>query len=327
MKSRRKLVLACCALVVPIAVNAQPAGRVRRIGVLGNVQQSAVASDLIPVFIAALRELRWNEGKEVSFEYRWADQHYERFPALARELVALNVDLIVVTSGVTATQAAKQATTSIPILAISLADPVKFGLVDSLARPGGNVTGLSQPLSNWGKFLELAREAVIGATRIAILANPTNVEYAHYVVQNEAAAKQLGLKLLILPVASAGELGPAFETMKRAPVDALVMGAEGLFYNNLSEILERARTGRIPVIGPISLAAEMGALVSWAFDIRDVYRRAAGYADRILKGAKPSDLPIEQPTKFDLVINLRSARALGLTVPQSLLLRADAVID
>ncbi|MEJ8852490.1 ABC transporter substrate-binding protein [Variovorax rhizosphaerae] len=327
MKSRRKLLLACCALVVPIAVNAQPAGRVRQIGVLGNAPQSGVASDLIPAFIAALRELGWNKDKEVIFEYRWADQHYERFPALARELVALNVDLIVVTSGVTATQAAKQATTSIPILAISLADPVKFGLVDSLARPGGNVTGLSQPLSNWGKFLELAHEAVVGATRIAILANPTNVEYAHYVAQNEAAAKQLGLKLLILPVASAGELGPAFETIKRAPVDALVMGAEGLFYNNLPEILERARTGRIPVIGPISLAAEMGALVSWAFDIRDVYRRAAGYADRILKGAKPSDLPIEQPTKFDMVINLRSARKLGLTVPQSLLLRADAVID
>lgn len=195
MKGRRELLVASLAVLAPITSYAQSVGRVRRIGVLGNVAPPANAGSPIQVFVATLRDLGWIEAKTVAFDYRWAQQHYERYPALARELVKLGVDLIMVTGGVTAALAAKQATTTIPILAVAVADPVKFGLVASFARPGGNVTGIAQPLADWGKWLELAREAVAGATRIAVIGNPTNIVYADYVAQNEAAARQLGLKL------------------------------------------------------------------------------------------------------------------------------------
>ena len=325
-EDRREFLLASLALLTPVAAYAQPAGHMRRIGVLGNVPQT-IAGELMPAFIKALRDLGWSEGKAVAFEYRWAEQHYERFPALASELVALGVDLIMVTAGTTAALAAKQTTATIPILVLSAADPVKFGLVASLSRPGGNVTGLTQPMADWGKFLELAREAVIGATRIAILANPTNVVHADYVTQNQAAARQLGLTLQMIPVARSDELAPAFEAMKRARAEALVFAPDGVFFSNLTEILERARAIRLPVIAPIRAAAQMGAVVSYGFDIRYVFRRAAAYADSILRGVKPADLPIEQPTRFEVVVNLKTAKALGLAIPQSLLLRADEVIE
>jgi putative ABC transport system substrate-binding protein len=327
MTQRRDLLLAAWGLLAPIAGHAQGAGRVRRIGILGSAPQSAAAGNLMPVFIGALRDLGWSEGKAVAFEYRWAEQHYERFPALARELVELGVDLIVVTSGVTAALAAKQATATIPILAIGVADPVKFGLVASFARPGGNVTGFMAPLADWGKYLELAREAVPGATRIAVIGNPTNVVYADYVAQNETAARQLGLKLQMIPVARADELAPAFEAMKRAHADALVFGPDGVYAANMPEIFDRARANLLPVIGPFRPAAEMGAVATYGADFRYIFRQAASYADRLLRGTKPADLPIEQPARFELIINLKAAKALGITIPQSVLLRADEVIE
>ena len=326
MKGRRELLVASLAVLAPITSNAQSVGLVRRIGVLGNVAPPANAGSPIQVFIATLRDLGWIEAKTVAFDYRWAQQRYERFPALAQELVKLGVDLIMVTGGVTAALAAKQATTTTPILAVAVADPVKFGLITSFARPGGNVTGIAQPLADWGKWLELAREAVAGATRIAVIGNPTNIVYADYVAQNEAAARQLGLKLQMIPVAQVDQLAPAFEAMKVAHADALVVGTDNLYLSNLAEILERARASRLPVIAPFRPAADMGALVAWGFDIRYAFRRAAAYADSILRGTRPADLPMEQPSRFELVINLKTAKALGLTLPQAMLLRADEVI-
>jgi len=326
MKGRRELLVASLAVLAPITSNAQSVGLVRRIGVLGNVAPPANAGSPIQVFIATLRDLGWIEDKTVAFEYRWAQQRYERFPALAEELVQLGVDLIMVTGGVTAALAAKQATTTTPILAVAVADPVKFGLVASFARPGGNVTGIAQPLADWGKWLELAREAVAGATRIAVIGNPTNIVYADYVAQNESAARQLGLKLQMIPVAQVDQLAPAFEAMKVAHADALVVGTDNLYLSNLAEILERARASRLPVIAPFRPAADMGALVAWGFDIRYAFRRAAAYADSILRGTRPADLPMEQPSRFELLINLKTAKALGLTIPQAMLLRADEVI-
>jgi len=326
MKGRRELLVASLAVLAPITSNAQSVGLVRRIGVLGNVAPPANAGSPIQVFIATLRDLGWIEAKTVAFDYRWAQQRYERFPALAQELVKLGVDLIMVTGGVTAALAAKQATTTTPILAVAVADPVKFGLVASFARPGGNVTGIAQPLADWGKWLELAREAVAGATRIAVIGNPTNIVYADYVAQNESAARQLGLKLQMIPVAQVDQLAPAFEAMKVAHADALVVGTDNLYLSNLAEILERARASRLPVIAPFRPAADMGALVAWGFDIRYAFRRAAAYADSILRGTRPADLPMEQPSRFELLINLKTAKALGLTIPQAMLLRADEVI-
>ena len=327
MKGRRELLVASLAVFAPIASYSQSVGRVRRIGVLGNVAPPANAGSPIQVFIATLRDLGWIEAKTVAFDYRWAQQRYESFPALAQELVNLGVDLIMVTAGVTAALAAKEATSTIPILAVAVADPVKFGLVASFARPGGNVTGIAQPLADWGKWLELARDAVAGATRIAVIGNPTNIVYADYVAQNDAAARQLGIELQMIPVAQVDQLAPAFEAMRVAHADALVVGTDNLYLSNLAEILERARASRLPVIAAFRPAADMGALVAWGFDIRYAFRRAAAYADSILRGARPADLPMEQPARFELVINLKTAKALGLTIPQSMLLRADEVIE
>jgi putative ABC transport system substrate-binding protein len=327
IKSRRDVLAASLALLAPGIACAQTPARPRRIGVLGNMAPGAGAFDLITVFIEALRELGWIESKTVVFDFRWSDQHYERFPALARELVALGVDLIMVTAGVTAALAAKQVTRTIPILAVAVADPVKFGLVASFAHPAGNVTGIAQPLADWGKWLELAREAVAGATRIAVIGNPTNVVYADYVAQNETAARQLGLKLRMIPVARAEELAGAFATMKEIQADALVTGPDSLYLSNLAEILERSRAARLPLIAPWLPAARLGALVAWGFDIRYAFRRAAAYADSLLRGARPADLPVEQPARFELAINLRTAKALGLVIPQTMLLRADEVIE
>jgi len=250
----------------------------------------------------------------------------ELYDTLASELVALNLDLIVA-AGVSAVQAAKNATDSTPIVMVTAADPVKFGLVASLARPGGNVTGTALPPIDWGKWLELAREVVPGASRVAVIANPSNRVYADYVVQNEAAAKRLRLRLQMLPVARAEQLDEAFVAIKRERADALVFGPDALYTSRMQEISDRASTSRLPLIGPNRRAAELGALIGYGYDFRSNWRRAPAYIDRILKGAKPGELPVEQPNTFELVVNLKSAKALGITIPQSVLLRADEVIQ
>jgi len=199
--------------------------------------------------------------------------------------------------------------------------------VASLARPGGNVTGFASTATDWAKYLELAREAIPAVERIAVIANPTNVGYADYVAANETGARQLGLKLQIIPVAQASELAAAFDAMKRERAEALVFGPDRVFAANMNEILERAQTHVLPVFAPFRSAAERGALVSYGLDGRTMLLHSAAYADRLLKGARPAELPVEQPTRFELVINLKTAKALGLRLPQSLRLRADEVIE
>jgi putative ABC transport system substrate-binding protein len=324
---RRRLLLASFGLLAPVASLAQPATRPRVIGILGIGVAADSASDPMRPFIAALAELGWVEGKTLTVIRRGGEPGYDAFPGRARELVSLGVDLIVVSGGVTAALAAKEATATIPILAVGIADPVKFGLVASFARPGGNVTGFATTSTDWGKYLELAREAVVGASRIAVIANPTNVGYADYAAANESAARQLGLRLQMIPIARAEEFSAAFEAMQRERAQVLVFGPDRVYFNGMGELVERARKLAIPVVGPFRLAAERGALISYGIDARDMLRRGAGYADRILRGAKPADLPIEQPTRFELVINLKTAKALDLRIPQQLRLRADELIE
>jgi len=316
-----------CALLVAMTSLAQTVARIRVVGWLGNTWPGDSANDPYRFFVTALAELGWIEGRTVAFVNRGAEPGYEAFPRRARELVALGVDLIVVNAGVTAALAAKEATATIPILAIGVADPVKFGLVASLARPGGNVTGFASTATDWAKYLELAREAIPAVERIAVIANPTNVGYADYVAANETGARQLGLKLQIIPVAQASELAAAFDAMKRERAEALVFGPDRVFAANMNEILERAQTHVLPVFAPFRSAAERGALVSYGLDGRTMLLHSAAYADRLLKGARPAELPVEQPTRFELVINLKTAKALGLRLPQSLRLRADEVIE
>jgi putative ABC transport system substrate-binding protein len=309
---------------VPLMISAQQSPIVRRIGFL--LPSRAAADAEFNAMVEGLRDHGWIDGQNLMIEHRSAENQYELYDKLARELVALNVDLIV-TASVNAVTAAKNATASVPIVMVSTADPVKFGLVASLAHPGGNVTGSALPPIDWGKWLEIARESVADASRIAVIGNPDNRVYADYVVQNEAAAKRLGLRLQMLPVARVEQLDEAFVAMKREKAAALVVGPDALYFSRMQEISNKALASHLPLIGPNRRAAELGALIGYGLDTRSAWRGAARYIDRILKGAKPGDLPVEQPTKFELVINLRTAKAIGLTLPQSLLVRADEVIQ
>jgi len=314
-------------IAMPLMVAAQQLPKVHRIGCLliwrGTADEEAAS---IGTMVEGLRALGWVEDRNLKIEYRSAENQPELYDQLARELIALNVDLIVAVS-TNAVTAAKNATNSIPIVMLSGPDPVKFGLVASLARPGGNVTGLAFPTIDWGKWLELAHQTVSGASRVAVIANPSNRLYADYVAQNEAAAKRLGLRLQMLPVARAEQLDEAFAAIKRERADALVVGPDGLYMSRMQEISDRASTSRLPLIGPNRRAAEMGALIGYGYDGRLAWRRMPVYIDRILRGTKPSDLPVEQPNKFELVVNSKTAKALGITIPQSVLLRADEVIQ
>jgi len=314
-------------IAAPLIIRAQQLSKVRRIGCLLPFRGTAdeeLAS--INVMVEGLRGLGWVEGRNLEIEYRSAENRPERHDKLARELVVLNVDLIVAIS-TNAVTAAKTATSSIPIVMLSGYDPVKFGLVASLGRPGGNVTGVAFPTIDWGKWLELVRETLPSATRVAVIGNPSNRLYADYVAQNEAAAKLLGLRLQMLPVARAEQFDETFVAIQREKADALVVGPDSLYISRMQEISDRASTSRLPLIGPDRRAAEMGALIGYGYDGRDIWRRLPVYIDRILRGAKPSDLPVEQPNKFELVVNLKTAKALGLTIPQTLLRRADEVIQ
>ena len=324
----RRLVILKCGALIAAGVRVPGAwARVRRIGVLGSARPTPGTHDAMSVFVASLMDLGWSEGHTVAFEYRGGGQRYERLREWAQELVAHEVDLIVVTAGVTAALAARQATATIPILAVGVADPVKFGLVTSLARPEGNVTGLVAPLPDWGKYLELAQEAVPGLKRIAVIGNPENVGYADYVSQNEAAARRLALQLQMIPISQAGELARGFEAMIHARAEALVFGPDRVFVGNLKEIIERARAVKLPLIAPLRPAAEAGALLSYGVDGRWLYKHAAIYADKLLRGSKPADLPIDQPTRFELVVNAKAAQQLGLKISSTLRLRADDVIE
>ena len=317
--------LAGALLAAPVAAWAQP-GKVVRIGFLS----PASASDprmrgLLDAFRRGLVELGYVEGRAFGIESRWAEGRYERLPRLAAELVALRVDVIL-TVAVPAIRAARDATRTIPIVMASVVDPVATGLVASLARPGGNITGLSNMAPDvTGKLLEILKQVVPNASRVAVLWNPGNPGNEPQLRAAEAAGQALGIRLQSLEARTPDDLDPAFAAMARQRADALLVFADVMLNEQRVRISGLAAAGRLPAV--YGQEGPAGGLITYSANTPDLFRRSATYVDRIVKGAKPGDLPVEQATRFDLVIDLKAARALGLTIPQSLLLRADQVIE
>jgi putative ABC transport system substrate-binding protein len=320
-----RLILAVLGLLAaPLAVDAQQAGKIPRIGIL---RQGSSPDPLVETFRQGLRELGWVEGRNITIEYRWAQGRTERLPDLAADLARLKVDVIV--AGGSDSLAAKRASTTIPIVMPVSVDPVGLGLVASLARPGGNVTGLA---SLWdempGKWMELLREALPGLTRIAILSDPGTARSGlNQVRASEAAARSLNVQLHVLKAGRPEDLATAVAEAAEKRADALIVLASPYLFAHRARIVELAARHRLPAMyhqGEYVVGS--GGLMSYGPDVHDLFRRAAGYVDKVLKGAKPADLPIEQPTKFELLINLKTARTLGLNIPQSLLARADQLI-
>jgi putative ABC transport system substrate-binding protein len=316
--------------LAPLTGKAQTAGKLPRVGVLSLQSQSdPQVQRALDVFQQALRDLGYVEGQSVSIEYRWAEGKSERLLDLATELVRLNVDVIVTFGGgVPPAQAAQRATKAIPIIAVGTVDPVAAGLVASLARPGGNITGpsiISDQLV--GKELELLREVVPKISRVAVLCNPANPGNALQLRSAEAAAPGLGVRLLPVEVRAPREINKAFAAMMREGVGALLVLLDAIFYDQRARIIDLAAKNRLPAVYGYSVFADAGGLMSYAANRFDLVRSTATYVDKILKGAKPGDLPFEQPTKFELVINLKTAKTLGLTIPRTLLLQADQVIE
>jgi len=309
----------------PVAARAQQAGKLPTIGFLGQTTLSG-GSEWVAAFVQRLHELGWNEGRTIAIEYRWAEGREERFAELAAELVRLKVDVIV-TSGTPQVLAAKQATSVIPIVFATAGDPVGNNLVASLARPGGNVTGLSNLISETGgKRLEFLREVVPGLRRLAILANVSNPAVVLDMGDVQAAARTLGLEVTTLEIRRAQDIVPAFEALN-GRAEALYVSSDALVNANRIRINILAVGARLPTMHGSGDYVEAGGLMSYGVNFPDQFRRTADYVDKILRGAKPGDIPVEQPTKFDLIINLTTAKALGLTIPESFLLRADEVIE
>jgi len=313
-------------LTAPIA-GAQQAGKIPRVGVLA---PGGPTSQPPPVqaFRQALGDLGYVEGQTIVLEWRWEQDNPDRYAALASDLVRLNVDVIVAGT-TTSSLAAKRATSTIPVVmaATGLGDPVQLGLVRSLAHPGGNITGLSlQTYELTGKRLELLKEAIPGITRVALLWDPSPRGQA-LVREHEMAVRSLGLRLQSLEVRGPADFERAFQLASQGRAQALVMVQGPLYTVHSARISELAVRNRLPTISGETGYAQAGGLMNYGPNISDSWRHAATYVDKILKGAKPGDLPIEQPTKFELVINLKTAKVLGLTIPQSLLLRADQIIE
>jgi putative tryptophan/tyrosine transport system substrate-binding protein len=327
MMKRREFItlLGGAAAAWPLAVRAQQAGKVQIIGFSGSLSQSA-QSTWTAAFVQRLREHGWIEDRTVAIDYRWAEGRGERFAEIAAEFVRLKVDVIV-TAGTDAVIAVKRATSVIPIVFGTAGDPVANGLVESLARPGGNVTGLSnQSADIAGKRLDILREVVPGLRRLAIMANITSSIGRLEMREVQAAARTLGLEVTTLEIRRAEDIAPAIQALNGG-ADALYVVTEPLVNTNRVQINTLALGARLPTLHGQKPYVEAGGLMSYGSNIPDLFRRAADYVDKILRGAKPADLPIEQPTQFDLVINLRTARALGLTLPGTLLARADEVIE
>lgn len=307
---------------VPYTVCAQRPASPWHIAVMPQVMNSEEAER----FHKAILEAGYVEGRDVVIDWHIAPGETARLPALAQELVQKKVDVIVVTTTFAA-QAAKRATSTIPIVMASVADPVGAGLVQNLAHPGGNITGFSLMETDLhAKRLELLKEALPEVTRVAVLWNPTMPSHPRAVENLKAAAHSMSITLHLAGVQSPEELDAAFSNMVRAHVEALYVLQDQLFTSLRPRILKLAAKAKIPVVHANKFVAQSGALMSYGPDVADLFRRAGGYVDRILKGAKPGDLPIEQPTKFELVVNLKTARELGLTISESVLQRADEVV-
>jgi putative ABC transport system substrate-binding protein len=324
VKRRQFITLLGGAAAWPLAARAQQAGKVPTIGFLGSATPSYLAQETA-AFVQRLRELGWIDGRTVAIEYRWGEGRNERFAEIAAEFVRLKVDVIV-TSG-TAALVVKQATSVIPIVFAVAADPLGAGMVASLAHPGGNVTGLSTQLADAaGKKLELLREAIPGLRSLAIICNVGYPASVLEMSEVQAAARTVGLKVATLEIRRAEDIAPAFEALKEQ-VEALYICGDALTATNRSRIYTFALVARLPTISGSRGLLESGGLISYGPNWPGLYRRSADYVDKILRGAKPADLPVEQPTKFDLVINLTTAKALKLRIPESFLLRADEVIE
>jgi putative ABC transport system substrate-binding protein len=299
--------------------------RVYRIGFVG----SDASGPQIDAFREGLKELGYVEGKNVVLETRFAEGRSERFPELIAQVLRLKVDVLVVGS-TPAARAAKKATTTVPIVFASLFDPVGAGIVASLARPGGNITGAAIGVGGSGfagKWVELLKEAVPDLSYVAVLANSANPANAASVREIEAAARPLKMKLDLFDVGNTTNLDRALATIRRSGVQAVIVTNDPFFTPNRTKLVQFAASNRLPTVYFFKIFAESGGLMVYGASLEDSYRTAATYVDKIFKGAKPADLPIEQPTRFELVINLKTAKALGLTIPPSLLLRADKVIE
>ena len=318
--------IAITAFTGPRDAGAQPTGKIYRVGFLGN-STAALEANLVGPFREGLRERGHVEGRDLAIEYRWAEGQYDRFPALIAELIALKVDIIV-TAGTPAALAVKRATTTIPLVMVAVGDPVGTGLVESLARPGGNLTGLVSIAPDLeGKRLELLTEIVPRLSSVAFLMNPANPFHATSEKQARSAAKALHLKVVFFPVRAEAEFDHAFEAIVAQRSGALVMLADRLFLHHRARIVEFTARHRLPTVYAYNELVQAGGLMSFGPSYPGMHRRAAYFVDRILKGERAADLPMEQPSKFELILNLRAARTLGLTIPQEILLRADELIE
>jgi putative ABC transport system substrate-binding protein len=331
MNNRRKLVivLGAGALTASFGSFAQQQNKIWRVGFLSQTIRPASLSDrdTYAAFLRAMRDLGYVEGKNLVIEWRFAGNKPDSLAALAAELVQLNVDVLV-TAGILTSLSAQKATTTIPIVMVNVGDPVNMGLVKSLARPGGNITGLSSLNSDTGpKRLELLLEMVPKLTRVAVLVNPANPSNMKALESFQAAAQKRRVELLRAEARTPQEIDSAFSLIREQNAGALIVASEPLLTQQTSQIVQLAAKNRLPSVSAIPGYAEDGGLMSYGVNSTDQYRRAATFVDKILKGAKPADLPIEQPTKFELVINMKTAKALGLTIPQSLLISADRVIE
>jgi len=320
-------VLNLCAILLAfcISAEAQQPKKIPRIGVLW-LYSPTIASPFAEAFRQGLRGLGYVEGQNIALEERWAEGRFDRLPSLAAELVRLKVDILV-TASTPAAQAGQQATKSIPIVLTNVSDPVESGLVSSLARPGGNVTGLSLMHPELaGKRLELLKEVIPKLSRVAVLSNPANPIMPPLLRETEAAARALGVQLQVVEVRDPTDFDSAFSAMTRERAGALVVLPDAIFQNERTRIAGLAAKARLPAMYAWREAVDAGGLMAYGASVPDIFRRAATYVDKILKGTKPADLPVEQPTKFELVINLKAAKQIGLTIPPKVLAQADRVI-
>ena len=325
---RREFLIGTAALLaVPLGAEAQQAKKFFRIGYLSAPTRESVEG-ILDAFLRALRELGWIEGQNIVIDYRWAEGNLERLPGLARDLVLRNVDVIVAPAA-SAALAAKHATSTIPIVMIFPNDPIGQGLVSNLRRPEGNVTGTTNiPISDMlGKRLQILKEAVPKATRVALVYDPTDQVFSPSMKGFEAAARSLSIQLQYVEVRGPEDFDGAFAAMERLRADALLVAGGTTFLINRTTFNALALKRRLPTMFAGREGVEAGGLVAYGVNMTDFVGRAAAYVDKILKGTKPTDLAVEQPKKFELIINLKTAKSLGLTIPQSVLMRADEVIQ
>jgi putative tryptophan/tyrosine transport system substrate-binding protein len=325
MRRREFMLVVGAAATWPLVVLAQQSSRVYRVGFLWD--SPSVWPDALEGFRQAMRELGWAEGQNLAIVYRWAEGRFERLPELAEDLVSVGVDIIVAPTSIYA-GAAKRATSTIPVVFVSHADPIGSGHVASLARPGGNLTGTSLLMTETNaKGLELLKEAVPGVSKVAVVYDPATPSHAPGLEAAKDTASKLALEIIAVPMPSSTDLASTFAEIKKQGASAVLVMSTPLFFGAARPLADLAIEHKLPMLfGPREHAVQ-GGLMSYGPDRIELYRRAATYVDKILKGAKPSDLPVAQPTKFELVLNLRTAKAIGLDIPAGFILRADEVIE